>query len=124
MTSIFKEFVPATVALPACRRRLSALPMAGVLVLLSTCCALAGVSHLMQKAAAPPLLPPTGKSMIIFNRVSGGGLLKLYATLWDGTNFIADIGFNQSCSYVCDPGTRYFINKSMERSGVVQAELL
>lgn len=47
----------------------------------------------------------------------------LYTGVWDGTNFIADLGSGNSVAYVCEPGTHYFVNRSIQNVGVVVAQM-
>jgi hypothetical protein len=76
--------------------------------------------------AAPSALtgPPAGKALVCIHRPKAFSGHPLYTKIWDGTNFIADLGNGHSVAYVCDPGTHYFMNTSAEAEGCVQAQLL
>src|ERR1019366_6461774 len=80
-------------------------------------------SALMQKAA-PVLPPPPGQSLVLIHRPRNAQGYGLYTGVWDGRHFIADLGNGNSTAYVCEPGRHYFINRSVERIGVVEADLL
>jgi hypothetical protein len=81
-------------------------------------------SPIMQKAASVVDAPPAGKSLVLIHRPRAGQGYKLYTGVWDSTNFLADLGNGHSFTYACEPGRHYFINRSIERVGVVEAELL
>lgn len=79
-------------------------------------------SALMQKTSAI-VAPPAGKSLVQIHRPRAAQGYKLYTGVWDRTNFLADLGNGHSLAYVCEPGRHYFINRSVERVGVVEADL-
>lgn len=79
-------------------------------------------SKRMQKVMTHAETPPLGKSLVIIHHPREG--YKDYTDVWDSTNFMADLGTGQSIAYVCEPGVHYFINRSPERAGVVEANLL
>jgi len=81
-------------------------------------------SRLMQRGGAPTGPPPTGKSQVQIHRPRAAQGGKLYTGIWEGNNFVGDLGNGNSIAYVCDPGTHYFINRSVERVGVVETQLL
>lgn len=81
-------------------------------------------SAIMQKAAAAVDAPPAEKSLVLIHRPRAAQGYKLYTGVWDSTNFLADLGDGHSFAYPCEPGTHYFINRSVERVGVVEAQLL
>jgi len=81
-------------------------------------------SRLMQSASAPVAPPPAGKSLVCIHRPRSGQGYALYTGIWDGTKLIADLGNGHSVAYVCEPGKHYFINRSAEVVGVVEADLL
>jgi hypothetical protein len=81
-------------------------------------------SNLMVKVEKPAIAPPAGKSLVLIHRPRNMQGWKLYTGVWDGSHFIADLGNGHSAAYVCEPGTNYFINRSVERVGVVEAQLL
>jgi hypothetical protein len=81
-------------------------------------------SQLMQKTSALSGPAPAEKSLVIIHRPRAAQGYALYTGVWDSTNFIADLGNGHSVDYVCEPGPHYFINRSVERIGVVQAQLL
>jgi hypothetical protein len=85
---------------------------------------LAKPSPLMQKTQTPVAAPPAGKSLVLIHRPRQQQGYGLYTGVWDGTNLLADLGNGHSVAYVCEPGTHYFINRSVERVGVVEAQLL
>jgi hypothetical protein len=68
--------------------------------------------------------PPAGKSLVHIHRPRAAQGYKLYTGVWDSTNFLADLGNGHSVAYVCEPGRHYFINRSVERVGVVESDLL
>jgi hypothetical protein len=68
--------------------------------------------------------PPAGKSIVHIHRPRAAQGYKLYTGVWDSTNMLADLGNGHSVSYTCEPGRHYFINRSVERIGVVEADLL
>jgi hypothetical protein len=82
----------------------------------------AKTSKRMQDSVAPPDVPPGEKSLVCIHRRKAG--FKLYTSIWDGTHLIGDLGDGHSLAYVCEPGKHYFLNRSTERAGVVEAELL
>jgi hypothetical protein len=105
----------------ACVQSLAAF---AVLLFLAGCASpLSQPSELMQRAT-PVATPPAGKSLVLIHRPRAMQGYKLYTTVWDSTNLIADLGNGHSVAYVCDPGTHYFINRSVERVGVVEAQVL
>src|SRR5882724_10403805 len=81
-------------------------------------------SPLMQSCSAPVGSPPSDKTLVIFHRPRAFRAGLMYTDVWDSKRFIADIGSGNSAAYLCDPGTRYFINRSEERVGVTEAQLL
>src|SRR5215831_11366182 len=81
-------------------------------------------SMLMLPTTAPSAAVPADKSMVRIHRPRAFQGCALYTGVWDSGHFIADLGNGHSVAYVCDPGTRYFINRSVERVGVVEAGLL
>lgn len=68
--------------------------------------------------------PPAGKSLVLIHRPRAAQGYGLYTGVWDSTSFLADLGNGHSFAYVCEPGKHYFINRSVERVGVVESELL
>lgn len=81
-------------------------------------------SPLMAKAPAHIDAPSPGKSLVLIHRPRHSQGYKLYTGVWDSKKFIADLGNGHSVAYECEPGTHYFINRSVERVGVVEAQLL
>jgi len=78
----------------------------------------------MQRSSAPLGPLPTGKAQVEIHRPRAYQGFGLYTGVWDSNKFIADLGNGQSVAYVCEPGTHYFINRSVERVGVVETQLL
>jgi len=78
----------------------------------------------MQKSATTLTTPPAGKSLVLIHRPRALQGWKLYTGVWDSTNFLADLGNGHSFAYACEPGQHYFINRSVERVGVVETQLL
>ena len=85
---------------------------------------IADPSPLMQRVAAPAGPPPAEKSQVHIHRPRAGQGYGLYTGVWDSNKFIADLGNGHSVAYVCEPGTHYFINRSVERVGVVETQML
>jgi hypothetical protein len=81
-------------------------------------------SPLMQGSSAPAGPPPADKALVLVHRPRAFQGYGLYATVWDSTNFLADLGNGNSVAYPCEPGQHYFVNRSVERVGVVDARLL
>ncbi len=81
-------------------------------------------SPLMKPTAAPVGPPVAGKSAVMIHRPRAAQGYGLYTGVWDSTNFLADLGNGHSVAYLCEPGTHYLINRSVERVGVVEAQLL
>jgi len=93
--------------------------------MLSTGCApISRPSSVMQTVAVKSAVPPVGKSLVMIHRPRAHQGYGLYTGVWDSTNFIADLGNGHTSPYVCEPGKHYFINRSVERVGVVEAQLL
>src|SRR5207237_3319354 len=107
-------------------QRWSALFFIALAAVLFTGCAgpIADPSHLMQKAPAAVGTPPSDKSLVLIHRPRNYQGYGLYTGVWDSRHFIADLGNGHSAAYECEPGTHYFINRSVERVGVVEAQLL
>jgi len=82
------------------------------------------ISKYMNASIAPLSTPPPGKALVCIHRPKAGQGYPLYTGIWDGENFIADLGNGHSIAYVCEPGTPDFINFSVEVVGVVQANVL
>jgi hypothetical protein len=80
-------------------------------------------SPLMLRTSAPTGPPPADKALVLIHRPRAYQGYVLYTGVWDGTNFVADLGNGHSVAYPCDPGQHYFINRSVERVGVVEAQL-
>ncbi len=78
----------------------------------------------MAKASARIDAPSSGKALVLIHRPRNSQGYKLYTGVWDSTTLIADLGNGHSVAYECNPGTHYFINRSVERVGVVEAKLL
>ena len=96
-----------------------------VIVCLSLCGCMTRTSKYMQTAGAPAQFsPPPGKTLVCIQRPSCLAGWRLYSSIWDNDKFIADLGNKHSVAYVCDPGTHYFINLSVEETGCVEANLL
>jgi len=112
-------------ATDASMSRSSAVSLVTLGILLLTGCAspIADPSRLVERAT-PPEAPPTGSSLVQIHRPRAAQGYKLYTGVWDSTNMIADLGNGHSVAYVCAPGKHYFINRSVERVGVVEAQLL
>lgn len=81
-------------------------------------------SPIMQSVPRPTLVPAAGQSLVLIHRPRAYQGHPLYTGVWDGTNFIADLGNGHSVAYPCEPGRHYLLNRSVERVGVVAAELL
>lgn len=81
-------------------------------------------SKLMQNASPGFQSPPPGKSLVLIHRPRNSQGRILYTAVWDSRKFIADLGNGHSLAYICEPGQHYFINRSTERTGVVEAQLL
>jgi len=84
----------------------------------------ARTSKYMAAEASAPTSPPSGKVLVCIHRPKAYFGCKLYSSVWDGTKFIADLGNGHSVAYVCDPGEHYFLNRSAEEQGCVEAQLL
>jgi hypothetical protein len=82
------------------------------------------VSRYMQLASPGFQPPPPGKTLVLIHRPAKKRGDILYARIWDSRHFIADLGNGHSAAYVCEPGKHYFISRSVERAGVIEAELL
>jgi hypothetical protein len=96
-----------------------------ILTLLTGCASPTGrVSKYMSASVAAPATPPPGRTLVCIHRPKARQGYPLYTGLWDGTNFFSDLGNGHSVAYVCDPGKHFFINRSVEVVGVVQADLL
>jgi hypothetical protein len=96
-----------------------------IALLLTGCASPYGkTSRLMQPAFAPAMLPPPGKTLVCIHRPRATQGYVLYTGIWDSTKLIADLGNGHSVAYVCEPGKHYFINRSAEVVGVVEADLL
>ena len=95
----------------------------GALLLAGCTSPIADPSSIMQRAGGPPERPPAEKSQVQIHRPRAAQGYKLYTGVWDGNKFIADLGNGHSVAYICEPGTHYFINRSVERVGVVEGEL-
>ncbi len=78
----------------------------------------------MEKGPARVETPPLGKSLVMIHRPRNAQGWRLYTGVWDGKKFLADLGNGHSFAYVCEPGPHHFINRSVERVGVVEANLL
>ena len=81
-------------------------------------------SKWMQATYVSSSLPPSGKSLVCIHRPRAYQGNPLYTSVWDSKTFIADLGNGHSVAYACDPGKHYFINRSVEVTGVVEAQLL
>ena len=101
------------------------LSIATLATVLSVGCApISKPSNVMQTVSVKTAAPPAGKSLVMINRPRAHQGYGLYTGVWDSTNFVADLGNGHTCPYVCEPGTHYFINRSIERVGVIEAQLL
>jgi hypothetical protein len=80
-------------------------------------------SPLMQPTAAPAG-PPADKSLVLIHRPRAAQGYGLYTGVWDSRHLIADLGNGHSVAYLCEPGQHYFINRSVERVGFIEAQLL
>src|SRR5262245_41199392 len=80
-------------------------------------------SPLMVKSTAPAGPVPADKALVLIHRPRAFQGYGLYTTIWDRTSLLADLGNGQSIVYSCDPGQHLFINRSVERVGVVEAHL-
>lgn len=111
---------------PAGTLRWTATALFALAILLLTGCAgpIARPSAIMEKAPAKVEAPPSGKSLVMIQRPRNGQGYRLYTGVWDSNRFLADLGNGQSVAYACEPGKHYFINRSVERVGVVEANLL
>lgn len=90
---------------------------------------LAGCAHVSKTSAlmreTPQMqAPPSGKALVCFHRPKHSAGWAIYQGLWDGREFIGDIGAGQSMAYVCEPGRHLFVGRSPEISSVTQADLL
>jgi hypothetical protein len=94
------------------------------LFLLTTGCTspLSPPSALVMRSS-PITAPPPGKSLIQIHRPRAGQGYKLYTGVYDSRSMVADLGNGHSVAYVCEPGTHYIINRSVERVGVVEARV-
>jgi len=103
-----------------------ALALISLATVLFTGCAgpIAHCSHIMQKAPAAVTKPPSDKALVLIHRPRAYQGYALYTGVWDSKQFIADLGNGHSVAYECEPGTHYFINRSVERVGVIEAKLL
>jgi hypothetical protein len=110
--------------LSAGRRATLALVLAGLTVLVGCAGPQAKPSDIMKVGSPPVLVPAVGKSLVLIHRPRAAQGYGLYTGIWEGTNFIADLGNGHSAAYLCDPGVHYFLNRSVERVGVVEAHLL
>jgi len=81
-------------------------------------------SKYMTASPAGPASAPPGKTLVCIHRPKEHQGWIFYTKIWDGTNFVADLGNGHSTGYVCDPGRHYFINRSIEISACVEADLL
>jgi hypothetical protein len=76
----------------------------------------------LSKASAPSS-PPAGKSLVVIHRPKARQGYPLYTGIWDSKKMIADLGNGHSVAYVCNPGKHHFINRSVEVTGVIEADL-
>jgi len=103
--------------------KLFPLVLAGAL--LGGCAApMSKTSKYMTVASNVPTAPPAGKALVCIHRPKAFWGHPLYTKIWDGTNFIADLGNCHSVAYVCEPGLHYFMNTSAQAEGCVEAQLL
>ena len=120
------KLAKAAMAAKATTSRVSVAFLVGLGALLLAGCAgpITDPSPLMQKSAATFGAPPAGKSLVLIHRPRAAQGYRLYTGVWDSTIFLADLGNGHSFAYTCEPGKHYFINRSVERVGVVEAQLL
>lgn len=90
----------------------------------SGCAPMSKTSKYMNAASIAPTAPPAGKALVCIHRPRAYWGHQLYTKIWDGTNFIADLGNGHSVAYVCEPGVHYFMNTSAQAEGCVEAQLL
>ncbi len=81
-------------------------------------------SKWMQTTAAPSGVPPAGKTLVCIQRPRAFQGHMFYTSIWDSKTLVADLGNGHSVAYTCEPGKHYFINRSAEVTGVVEADLL
>jgi hypothetical protein len=88
------------------------------------CAPINKTSKFMTVAMGAPTSPPAGKALVCIHRPKAFWGNKLYTKIWDGTNFIADLGNGHSVASVCEPGKHYFMNTSAQAEGCVETDLL
>jgi len=81
------------------------------------------ISRMAQQAPLPPSAPPPGKTLVFFHRPLSVATM-FYTSVWDGTNFVTDLGNGHSTAYVCDPGHHLFSSRAPTRMTVIEANLL
>jgi hypothetical protein len=99
----------------------AAIASALAILLTAGCTSHAKPSEIMQKAPAHAGTPPSGKSLVLIYYPTS---FLDYSGVWDSTNFLADLGGGHAVAYVCEPGQHYFINRSVEKVGVVEGQLV
>jgi hypothetical protein len=98
---------------------------AAFVVLLTGCAGpISKTSKMMQPVVVAPSVAPPGKSLVYIHRPRAYQGHPLYTGVWDSKTFVADLGNGHSVAYPCEPGQHYFINRSVELVGVVEAQLL
>ncbi len=108
---------------PFCSRPVLAL--VALLALLSVGCKgpVGKTSRYARQATSVPDAPPEGKSLVFIHRPRKNSGHFLYANIWDGKRFIADVGNGHTSYYVCDPGEHYFILRSVENTSTIRGDL-
>jgi hypothetical protein len=77
-----------------------------------------------ETASPIPAAPvPPGKARVCIHCPTTSVYMKLPTEVWDGTNFVVELGNGHSLAYDCAPGEHYFINLSVEITGCVEANL-
>jgi hypothetical protein len=103
--------------------RLTALLVAGAI--LCGCAPMTKTSKYMSASLTGPASPPPGKTLVCIHRPKYFSGNRFYVGIWDGTNFVADLGNRHSVACVCEPGQHYFMSLSpFSVPSCVEAQLL
>ena len=83
------------------------------------------ISHMREAPASGPLVPPSGKAVVVFMRPSSLGFAiasSVYELRGDGDRFVGIVPAKRKVSYVADPGSTRFMVVS-EAADFMAAEL-
>ena len=98
----------------------------GLLLLMLVVSGCAGpISHMREAPASGPLVPPSGKAVVVFMRPSSLGFAiasSVYELRGDGDRFVGIVPAKRKVSYVADPGSTRFMVVS-EAADFMAAEL-